>query len=416
MEKLQDKKWVNYLLSAWIFIPAFLYFRIVDRYAVNIPWSDDYDAILGFLLQFRNAPFSEKIGLLFLQHNEHRILPSRLVYITWQALFGRINFRYLTFIGDTQLLVAFFISIYFIRRCIPRYWSIAAFVWGLCLFDLNTYENSGVTMTSMQNNGVVMFFFISLFFYSLNRRIYLIPAIVFQFLCMFASGNGIIGSIFIAAFAFFTRDRPKIIGSGVTLLVFSCLYFWNYVAPQHATVPKTLSHQIAFFLQMSGAHFSVEYALWFAVLIIAVLLLTLPLRDRGKIEAPLLPVISILGFVVATIAAAAVFRSNVTDTIFYGSKYMIYPNLLAAISFFFLFRKILPTRWLWPVTAICIIGMLYTYRLNYLQGRGNFASENYKLTTRSYYYPDSTKAKRITDDACKAGLYCRPDEPGPAVR
>src|ERR1700743_859724 len=124
---------VSYLFSAWIFIPAFLYFRIVDHYAVNIPWSDDYDAILGFLLEFRKAPFGEKIGLLFSQHNEHRILSSRLVYITWQALFGRINFRYLTFIGDTQLLVAFFISIYFIRRCIPRYWSIVAFVWGLCL-------------------------------------------------------------------------------------------------------------------------------------------------------------------------------------------------------------------------------------------------------------------------------------------
>jgi hypothetical protein len=416
MEKLQDKKWVNYLLCAWIFIPALLYFRIVAKYSVNIPWSDDYDAILAFLLQFKVASFWDKLGLLFSQHNEHRIFTSRVVYVLYDALFGHINFRALTFIGDSQLLVTFFISIYFIRKCLPRYWSIAAFVWGLCLFDLNTYENSGVAMTSMANNGIVMFFFISLFFYSLNRRVYLIPAVISQVLCIYASGNGIIGSIFIAAFTFFARDRPKIYCSFATLLIFTRLYFLHYVTPAHETVPKTLSHEVVFLLKMSGAHFSVEYALWFAALIILILLFTLPLKNRGNIEAPLLPVVAILGFVMATICAAGIFRSNVVSSIFYGSKYMIYPNLLSAIAFLFLFRKMLPTRWLWPVTALCMIGMLYVYRVNYLQGRGNFATENQKLTTRNYYYNDTTRAKMITVEACKAGIYCRPAEPGPPVR
>jgi hypothetical protein len=167
-------------------------------------------------------------------------------------------------------------------------------------------------------------------------------------------------------------------------------------------------HEIGFFFSMLGAHFSAGHALVFSILIVAALLLTFPLKDKWRIEDPLLPIVSVLGFVTATMAATAVFRNNVRGAFYWNSKYLIYPNLLAAIAFFFLIRRIRHTRWLWPVTTVMVIGMLYTYRVNYLQGRSNFAAENYKLTTWNYYYPDTVRARVITENACKDGIYCRP--------
>jgi hypothetical protein len=261
MEKLQGKQWTSWLKNWWIFIPALLYFRIVNHYAVNIPWSDDYDAVLGFLLEFRAAAYHDKIVLLFSQHNEHRIFSSRLIYVLYDTLFGSINFRVLTFIGNVQLLVIFSISIHFIRNCIPEYWSIPAFIWGLCLFDLNSYENGGVTMTGVANYGIVMLFFISLFLYSLGKRNYLIPAVIVQIICMFSNGNGVIASFFIVVYALFTRDRVKIKFSIAALLIFAPLYFLHYVSPPHDTVPHSIKHEIGFFFSLLGAHFSAEQAL-----------------------------------------------------------------------------------------------------------------------------------------------------------
>ncbi len=402
-----NKNWYSWLRYFWIFIPAFLYFRMVSHYAVNIPWSDDYDSTLGFLLNFKVASFGEKLRLLFSQHNEHRIFFSRIICLTYHAMFGPVNFRALTFIGNTQLLLTFFISVYFIKKCLPKYWSIVAFVWGLCLFDLNMYENAGVSQTSLANYSVVMMFFISLFFYSRAKKIYLIPAVIAQILCVYSSGNGILASLILAVYTLYTKDRLKAVCGTAVFLIFTPLYFVGYVSPYHEKVPLTIKGMVFFFMGMTGSHFSAPHGARVALLLIPAGILVFPLKKKEWAEPDILPVICILAFTFATICSAALFRSNVVDAVYYGSKYMIYPNLLAAIFFFLVFLKLRNSRALWPVMVVSTGIMLWTYSENYKAGRGNFALENHKLTTWNYYYPDTVKARLLTENACKAGIYCR---------
>jgi hypothetical protein len=401
-----SRTWYSNLVYLWIFIPAIIYFKIVNEYAVNIPWRDDYDAVLNFLCDFKNASFWQKLSLLVSQHNEHRMLPARLSYVLYNALFGQVNFRHLILLGDIQLLFIFFVSIHFIRRCAPKHWDILAFIWGLCIFDVNTWENGDVTMTSLSNYGVVAMFFISLFFYSLEKRKYLIPAVFFQVLCMFSSGGGIIGSLFIAVFAFFSEGKWKARLGIATLIVFSLLYFVNYKNPHPPTVPMTIFGEISFFLSMLGTHFNFVHGLVFGLILMALLLFAFPFTQKGWMEPRVLPFVCIIGYMGATIAATALFRSNLAGSIYWSSKYLIYPNLLTATIFLLLFLRLKDSKILWPVTIVCILGMLLAYRQNYIYGKDNFARENLVLRTQKYDYPDSIRAKSISENACKAGIYC----------
>src|ERR1017187_10328490 len=106
----------------FLFLPATVYFYIVNKYAVNIPSQDDYAAILDFLCHYKRAHGIDKFFMLFVQHGEHRILSSRIVYVLYDSIFGNINFRNIIFIGNAQLLFAYSILIIFIKKCLAKYW------------------------------------------------------------------------------------------------------------------------------------------------------------------------------------------------------------------------------------------------------------------------------------------------------
>src|SRR5258708_39967878 len=122
-------KKITALKNVWIFLPVIPYFVILLRNAPNIPIMDDYEVILSFLSNWKQAGFGERMALLFSQSNEHRMLTSRLIYVLYYSLFGNINFRTLIFMADLQLVVIALISVYFIRRCLGRHWKIIACLW-----------------------------------------------------------------------------------------------------------------------------------------------------------------------------------------------------------------------------------------------------------------------------------------------
>ena len=66
MEK-KPHTFIPYFLNSWIFIPAIAYFIKVNEYALNLPYADDYDAVLSFLNKFVTVEFREKLSLLILK-------------------------------------------------------------------------------------------------------------------------------------------------------------------------------------------------------------------------------------------------------------------------------------------------------------------------------------------------------------
>ena len=407
-EKKQNK-FLPLFINAWILIPAIAYFAMVNEYALNIPYGDDYDAVLDFLNKFVPAGFNEKISLLFSQHNEHRIVFSRIVFVLYYKIFGGVNFRHLIFIANLELVTIFFILLYFIRKAIPKYWNIAGFILSLSLFDPGNFENADFAMAGIQNYGVIMLFLLSILFYSFNKRKYLVPAIFFQAMVVFSSGNGIIACFFIVLFAVLLKDKIKIISAVASMLIFAPLYFLNYKKGSLAA-GSSIGDSISYFIKQTGAIYNFDLAFILGLCVLVLLAVSIPVSKKLKWTANTEPFIVLLLFVFASMAIVAYFRSNVKGIQIFTSRYLIYPHLLTAILFVFGFIKLGERKIKWPVVIVFIMIMLSVFVQNREWGKSGFEVEYTRLINPDFVYPDKQRAKLVTEESCRLGIYCIQDE------
>jgi hypothetical protein len=395
-------KKIAYLKDFWIFLLVIPYFVVVLKNAQNIPIMDDYDAILGFLTEWKNAAFIQKLSLLLLQANEHRILFSRLVYVLYYGLFGNINFRNLIILADLQLVVIAAIAVYFVRKYSGKYWRVIAFLWVLCIFDLNTFESGSIAMYGMQCYSVIMLFFLSLFFYDRSRK-WLAAAALLEALCIFSSGNGMIGAFFIIIYTLRSGDSRKKIVSIATALVCIAIYFVHYnIVEQPGKLPFDMGVVIVFFIKMSGAPINFNYSLALGVLILALLILSLV---KNPLKAPW-AILCILGFVLASMATSALFRANIKGAQFQTSRYLIYPQLLLAILCLLGWLKLENKKYKWIALTFIMVGMLRIYSGNFEFGKVGFERTAARAITWLYWYPNPKLAKKISDGSCRSGIYC----------
>ncbi len=406
----KNKGYISYLVNLWVFLPALLLFKVINEYSVNIPYVDDYPVILGFLTKYKHAALSDKIALFFEQTNEHRIVYSKIVYAIYYTLYGDVNFFDLIIINNLHWVAAFVMMILFIRKILPNRWPIAAFITALAMFDINNYENSNAAMFGMQNYGEVLFFFLSLYFYDKAGKKYLWLAILFQVVCIFSSGAGLIICVSLLAFNILRKNKLNVISCLATSIIFGALYFVNYIKP----APQGSSDwgvRIEFFLHELGAHFGYIYGVYFGVLVAIALVLVLPMK-KWKIPAEAQPFIAILIFCLGSLAATAVLRSGFKMLDSYSSRYFIYPHLIVSIIFIFMLTRIEGKKYQWQLTIGFILLMLYTYRENYDYGVAGFARAQYRLQYVEYYwpFPDKDTPRKIAEQACKEDIYCIQNE------
>lgn len=305
------------------------------------------------------------------------------------------------------MLIMALVSIYFIRKYFSTGWKFVAFIWMLCIFDLNTYENACMTMNAVGNYGVLLLFFVSLFFYSLRNK-YLPLAILFHALCIFSNGNGLAAGVFLALFTLPAGDRTKQIASITTSIVFTSLYFINYSTIELPNkLPFDFGGLLIYFIRMAGAPFSFDNSFIFGILVLAGLALALPYKLL--LDKKLAPLLCIWIFVFSTMALAAVFRSGYKDAQFQTSRYLIYPQLLIATLVLFIYMKLKNKRW--RIIGSIIIGLVMwvTYTRNYYSGSMGFARTQFRALTRKYWYPEPLKADSISKAACVQGIYCIED-------
>ena len=397
----------TYLKYLFIFIPTIVYFIVVHKYAVNIPSQDDYDAILNFLLRHQQAHGIDKFLLLFAQHGEHRILSSRIVYVTYNSIFGGVNFRNLIFIGNIQLLLTFMMLVVFIKRCLPKYWMIASFVAGLSLFDLNNWENADFAMAAMQNYGVVFLFMLSLLLYSSKNKKYLVPAMVIQLVCTYSSGNGMVASAFIVLYNLLHQEKLRMYASSILFIFCTPLYFVHYAALQSGHAPTHIVTIVTYFFRFISNH--IYYGDKISSLIAGILLLVglafvLPRNKMSIIQNKSLPLICLTGFIITTIGLTAVFRSGLGDYI--ASRYLIYPHLLIGLLFVFLLIRLQHHKAVIPAAGLFTVIILIAYNMNFRGGVRDFEQLNHTLKITDYYYPDKQVAKAISEQSCQMHIYC----------
>lgn len=405
---------MQYMQYSWLLIPAIALFLTVYDFALNIPNEDDYDAILDFLCKFKTGGFTEKISLLFSQHNEHRILGSRIAYMLYYLVTGHADISFFIFLGNVQLLIVFLLLCYFIRKFVTAYWYIPALVLSICLFDFINYENSCFAMAGMQNYGVIMWFLLSLYCYTREGKYDIWLGAVFQFLCIFSSGNGMIGALALFIAMVFTKDKMKMMVSGGVFAVFSALYFIQYTQPSNeAHQAADITQIVPFFLHEVGGHFGFDYGHYVGGLIILLLAITFPLKKHFNIDGNAIPLVAILLFAFGSLGATAIFRSSGHIMLSYVSRYMIYNGIITTILFCFIANKLAGKKqlyWSFIGLSALILGMAYKH--NYEFGMMGFEVQRSKLQNYLYYYPPDKveHVQGIVLRSCTLDLYCIEEE------
>lgn len=396
------------LVSVLCCLPILLYFIVINKYAINIPYHDDYLAILDFLTNYKVATGLEKLGLLFQQHNEHRIFSSRVIYVIYLELFKTINFRDIILIGNIQLVISYLILFHFTKKAMPIGWGLPVIIFSLCVFDLTSCNNTVWAMAAVQNFGIVMLFLLSLFFYDSEKKYAIFFAILFQIIAIYSSGNGFVAGACLVLYTILKREKRQIIISSLVFVVFFSLYFLRYKFGVGIT--DSGSRRIVWnFFHFLSAHITVgrrnyyDYIVIFlSIVVLGLYLISLPFNKKLQISKEKIPLFVVGVFSVITMALISVGRWVGVVS----GKYMIYPNIFTAVVIVFFLIKFKHDKQIRVYRATFAILFILCFFRNFDFGVKGCAGIRNKVIRHDTLYYDPKDEKAIEAASCKAGIYC----------
>ena len=182
------------LAPALLALPILCFVGFVLAYAVNVPWLDDIDAYLGFLLAYLDAPtLAGKLHNILVPNNEHRIVTAKLLTLGMYYLTGEVNFRWLILVALLFSLLTFglFFRVFRSMRLPLLLLVPVAFLFFQPEYHLTTLW----AVTGLQHPVVI--FLTLLAFYLLSRpsrsNSWVAGAAALQLLATLSMSNGLMG-------------------------------------------------------------------------------------------------------------------------------------------------------------------------------------------------------------------------------
>ena len=289
--------WLRQLAVWLVALPVLCFVAFVFTYAINVPWLDDIDSYLGFMLAYLDAPtLAEKIHTIFVPNNEHRIVTAKLITLALYYLTGEVNFRWLILVALLFLLGIFGL---FFRVFQSMRLPLLAFVpVGFVLFQPQYYLTSVSAITSLQHHVVILFTFTAAYLLAGNTQNRFVAALVLQVMGSLSMSNGLFGWVAGAAILALQRQWLRLagwLGLGIGTILF---YFHDFPDGQgnESSLPYFLANPhiifLAFFTFIGGLFdfFSKTGIVWRSVLptLAGFILLPMVIYLLWQMNSPLL--------------------------------------------------------------------------------------------------------------------------------
>ncbi|MCY7349677.1 MAG: hypothetical protein LH606_03305 [Cytophagaceae bacterium] len=153
-----NSKRVTILAVLLAVVPILVFYAFYWRYAVNVPFQDDFDAIFGSLLHLLDAQSpGEYLRRLTEQDDEHRIGFVRIVTRLLYAVQGEVDFRSIGLVGNLMLLG--FLGLFWRSLRVLGYPVIYLLPVVFFLFQIQYHEGIFWGMIPCQNFAVLLFAF-----------------------------------------------------------------------------------------------------------------------------------------------------------------------------------------------------------------------------------------------------------------
>ncbi|GAB3497786.1 hypothetical protein GCM10027341_18390 [Spirosoma knui] len=216
---------------ALVALPIVCFSLLVVTNAVNVPWMDDIDAFLSFIIGYIDADTaSEKADWLLRPNNEHRILTAKLITLLLYTFTGQVNFRWLILAGYLFLLGIVWL---FYRVFRGLNLPLLAFV-PIPFFVLQPqyYLTSIWAITGLQHQVVVCLILTALYMLANGRLNRFAAATGLQLLASLSMSNGLFGWVAGAVVLALQRNWYRLgiwLVIGVSTILF---YFHDFQSPQ----------------------------------------------------------------------------------------------------------------------------------------------------------------------------------------
>ena len=197
----------RYIIKILILLPILVYFIFVINFSKNIPFMDDY-MLFGFIGDFINEDsLTKKIQLIFMEHNDHRVVFLKLVALVQYMITGALNFQYLIFLGNVQIIALLYILWGSMGDQIKKlhYFLPAVYL----LFGFSYFEASIWAMVSLSGLSVIIFSMLTIYFSGKDGAAHFIGACIFATASVFAQGNGKIVLFCCLAIYLYKRQHRK---------------------------------------------------------------------------------------------------------------------------------------------------------------------------------------------------------------
>ena len=387
--------WMRRLAPALVGVPIVCYVVLVFTYAVNVPWVDDMDAFLSFILGYTDATtLAGKVNWLLRPNNEHRILSAKLITVLMNELTGEVNFRWLILVAFGFLFGSFALlyRVFRLTRLPLLVFAPVCFIF----WQPQYYLTSLWALTGLQHEVVVFLTLLAIYLLSGSGRYRFGGAITLQILASLSMSNGLFGWIAGAVVLALARHWRRLglwIGIGIATIIF---YFHDF--------PNSQGNEssVSFFLEsphiVFGAFFTFIGALFDFVPVHDIVLRSILPTLFGVVLVP--TVIWFLwrmngslfsghrladaaqqrrrffftgcyAFLFINAAIVAFLRPRFGYGVMLVSNYMIYPALLTSLVYLNGVSELRPRltlrRWVWTGLAAGVVVWLVSYGLHWPQ-------------------------------------------------
>ncbi len=219
--------WLRRIAPLLIAGPVVCYGLLVLTYAVNVPWVDDMDAFLSFILGYSDATtLAQKVDWLLRPNNEHRILTAKLTTVLMRFLTGEVNFRWLIFVAF-GFLFGTFALLYRVFRSMNL--PLLAFVPVCFIFwQPQYYLTSLWALTGLQHEVVIFLTLSAIYLLSGSGTYRFAGAMGLQIWASLSMSNGLFGWVAGAVVLVLARHWTRLglwVGVGVATIIF---YFHDF--------------------------------------------------------------------------------------------------------------------------------------------------------------------------------------------
>jgi hypothetical protein len=336
------------IVAVFLVLPPILFYSILLRKSINIPFQDDYESLLDFLNQIDALRSVSAKADFFLaaQFNEYKIFFGHGLAWLQYVFLGHVDIRLLCALGNGFVLL---LAILLWRMFLPTHKNLvnrmAFFIpvsW--LLFQLQYAETLNWAMPGLQNLPVLVFSLGTIYLLVRTTWRAYCGAVVFFLLAVASSGNGFllipIGVLILTIDRRFARAMIWLVASTGCVAAYMYRYNWPPASRFHNSVIWSRPLYVIAFIGNAGAFPGRLHVLFALSLGLLLCVFFTAIASKGYFRRNRAVSYCVL-FLLLTALGVAGLRSNLHIAQSLDSRYEIYSALLLIFAWFVIVEEFL---------------------------------------------------------------------------